>query len=101
MLFAGCRPAGQSPTFNGVDITGAGYARELALRDPSGAQRTLAEFRGKLVLVFFGYARCPDICPTTLADMAEVKRRLGKDGDRLQVIFVTVDPERDTPQVLA
>ncbi|MCS6945547.1 MAG: SCO family protein [Sutterellaceae bacterium] len=96
----GCRPAGHGQGFHAVDITGAGYARELALRDSNGERRTLADFRGKVVIVFFGYAHCPDVCPTTLADMAEVKRRLGKDGERLQVIFVTVDPERDSPQVL-
>jgi protein SCO1/2 len=90
-----------TPKFNNVDITGANYARELALTDHTGVRRTLADYRGKVVVVFFGYAQCPDVCPTTLADMAQVKRKLGADGERLQVLFVTVDPERDTPQVLA
>lgn len=97
-LSAGCTPS--APAFNGVDITGASYARDFALTDAAGKRRTLAEFRGKLVVVFFGFAQCPDICPTTLADLAQVKKRLGSDGDRMQVVFVTVDPERDSPQVL-
>jgi protein SCO1/2 len=90
-----------TPKFNSVDITGANYARELALTDHTGVRRTLADYRGKVVVVFFGYAQCPDVCPTTLSDMAQVKRKLGADGQRLQVLFVTVDPERDTPEVLA
>lgn len=99
VLGTGCSPT--TPTFNGIDITGASYARDFALTDAGGKRRTLAEFRGKLVVVFFGFAQCPDICPTTLADLAQVRKRLGADGDRLQVIFITVDPERDSPQVLA
>jgi protein SCO1/2 len=98
LLLAACDGA---PKFNSVDITGANYARELALTDHTGSRRTLADYRGKVVVVFFGYAQCPDICPTTLSDMAQVKRKLGADGERLQVLFVTVDPERDTPTVLA
>ena len=97
-LLAGCAPS--KPSFNSVDITGASYARDFALTDAAGKKRTLAEFRGKLVAVFFGFAQCPDVCPTTLADFARAKSQLGADGDRLQVIFVTVDPARDTPQVL-
>jgi protein SCO1/2 len=98
-LGTGCSP--RAPAFNGVDITGASYARDFALNDSAGKRRTLAEFRGKLVVVFFGFAQCPDVCPSTLADLAQVKKRLGADGDRMQVIFITVDPERDSPQVLA
>ena len=90
-----------SPRFNNVDITGANYARDFRLPDHTGAVRTLADFRGKVVVVFFGYTQCPDVCPTTMTDMAEVKRRLGADGDKVQVIFVTLDPDRDTRQVLA
>ncbi|MEP6607409.1 MAG: SCO family protein [Burkholderiaceae bacterium] len=90
-----------TPRFNNVDITGANYARDFSLTDHNGAARTLADYRGKLVTVFFGFTQCPDVCPTTLADMAQVKKQLGKDGDRLQVLFVTVDPERDTQAVLA
>jgi len=99
LALAGCAPS--KPAFNSVDITGASYARDFALTDAAGKKRTLAEFRGKLVVVFFGFAQCPDVCPTTLADYAQVKNRLGADGDKLQVIFITVDPARDSPQVLA
>lgn len=88
------------PTFNGVDITGAEYARDFRLKDTAGRERSLADFKGKVVVLFFGYAQCPDVCPTTMTEMAEVKRKLGPQGDRLQVLFVTVDPERDTPEVL-
>ncbi len=98
LLLAGCDG---TPKFNSVDITGANYARDFALTDHTGVRRTLADYRGKVVVVFFGFAQCPDVCPTTLADMAQVRRKLGADGQRLQVLFVTVDPERDTPQVLA
>ena len=89
------------PAFKAIDITGAEYARELALPDAAGRARTLAEFKGKVAVVFFGFAQCPDVCPTTLAEIAEVKKLLGADGDKVQGVFVTVDPERDTPDVLA
>jgi protein SCO1/2 len=89
------------PAFKGIDITGAEYARELALPDSSGQPRTLADFKGKVTVVFFGYTQCPDVCPTTLAEIAEVKQKLGADGAKVQGVFVSVDPERDTPQVLA
>jgi len=92
--------AGQ-PSFDSVDITGADFGRELDLTDHTGARRTLADFKGKAVVVFFGYTRCPDVCPTTLAEMKLVRAKLGADGDRLQVLFVTIDPERDTPELLA
>jgi protein SCO1/2 len=88
------------PSFKAVDITGAEYARELALTDADGKPRTLADFKGKVTLVFFGYTQCPDVCPTTLAELAAVKRELGADGDKLQGVFVSVDPQRDTPEVL-
>jgi protein SCO1/2 len=97
-MLAACSDA---PRFNNVDITGANYAKDFRLTDFNGKPRSLADFKGKIVVVFFGYTQCPDVCPTTMTDMAEVKRRLGPDGDKLQVIFVTLDPERDTPQVLA
>jgi protein SCO1 len=99
ILLAACDPDG--PRFNNVDVTGASYARDFRLTDFNGKPRALADFRGKVVVVFFGYTQCPDVCPTTLSDMAEVKKRLGPDGDKLQVIFVTLDPDRDTPQVLS
>lgn len=87
-------------SFQGVDITGAEYARELSLPDTRGQQRSLAEFKGKVVFLFFGFTQCPDVCPTTMADLAEVRRRLGPEGDRVQGVFVTLDPERDTAEVL-
>ncbi len=87
--------------FKGIDITGAEYARQLSLPDTSGKPRVLNEFKGKVVVVFFGYTQCPDVCPTTLAEIAEVKSKLGADGDKVQPILVTVDPERDTPEVLS
>lgn len=88
------------PSFNAVDITGADYARDFSLKDADGKVRTMADFKGKVVVLFFGYAQCPDVCPTTMTEMAQVKQQLGKDGDKLQVLFVTVDPARDTPEVL-
>jgi len=87
-------------SFNAVDITGADYARDFSLKDTDGKVRTMADFKGKVVVLFFGYAQCPDVCPTTMTEMAQVKQQLGKDGDKLQVLFVTVDPARDTPEVL-
>ncbi len=87
--------------FNSIDITGAPYASGFTLNDPSGKQRTLADFKGKAVVVFFGFTQCPDICPTTLIQLADVMKALGPDADRVQVLFITVDPERDTPQLLA
>ena len=87
-------------SFKAVDITGAEYASKLQLLDPDGKPRTLADFTGKVVVVFFGYTQCPDVCPTTMAELAEVKRSLGPDGARVQGIFVTVDPERDTAELL-
>jgi len=89
------------PGFNNVDISGASYAREFSLTDHTGARRTLADYRGRVVVIFFGYTQCPDVCPTTMQEMAEVRRSLGKDADQGQVLFVTVDPQRDTREVLA
>ena len=90
----------EKPAFKGIDISGAAYARELALPDASGKLRTLADFKGKVVVVFFGFTQCPDVCPTALAEVAEVKSKLGVDGEKVQSLFVTVDPERDTPEVV-
>lgn len=87
-------------TYKGIDLTGATYATDFRLKDPDGKERTLADFRGKAVLIFFGFTQCPDVCPTALTRAAEVKRLLGTDGDRFQTLFITVDPERDTPDVL-
>jgi protein SCO1/2 len=93
-------PGASRPSFKAVDITGAEYARTLALPDVDGKTRALADWRGKIVLVFFGYTQCPDVCPTTMSELAEVKRSLGPDGARVIGVFVTVDPERDTPELL-
>ena len=95
---AGCGESKQN--FNAVDITGADYAKDFSLKDADGKVRTMADFKGKAVVLFFGYAQCPDVCPTTMTEMAQVKQQLGKDGDKLQVLFVTVDPARDTAEVL-
>jgi protein SCO1/2 len=89
-----------SRTFNGVDITGSDLGPDFRLTDHNGKERTLADFRGKAVALFFGYTHCPDVCPTTLSDMANAVKLLGPDGQRVQVIFVTVDPKRDTPELL-
>ena len=98
-----CEPLGFSaakPAFHGIDITGATYARTLSLPDQNGQPRSLADFKGKVVVVFFGYTQCPDVCPTTMVELAQVKKALGKDGERLQGLFVSIDPERDTPAIL-
>lgn len=86
--------------FKSIDITGADYAKGFNLSDHDGVQRSLQDFKGKVVVVFFGFTQCPDICPTALAELADVKRKLGSQGDRLQGVFITVDPERDTEEVL-
>ena len=91
----------RAPRFKGTDITGADYGRVLELTDHTGRARSLPDFRGKLVVLFFGYAQCPDVCPTTLAELARAMKSLGTDAERVQVLFVTLDPERDTPVVLA
>jgi protein SCO1/2 len=88
------------PQFKSVDLTGADYARDFALPDTEGRVRSLKDFQGKAVVVFFGYTQCPDVCPTTLAEIAEAKKLLGADGSRVEGVFITVDPERDTPQLL-
>ncbi|WP_407278644.1 SCO family protein [Aromatoleum evansii] len=98
---AACSNPSATTAFRATDITGADYGKGLALSDHTGALRTLADFRGKVVTLFFGYTQCPDVCPTNLATMAEVMRQLGPDAERVQVLFVTVDPERDTLQLLA
>ncbi len=87
-------------SFNSIDITGADYCRDFKLNDSDGKQRQLSDFRGRYVLVFFGFTQCPDICPTALARAAAVKQKLGKDGAQLQVIFISIDPERDTADLM-
>ena len=93
-----CSP--DKPAFKGVDISGADYAKDFTLSDQNGQVRSIKDFAGKVVVVFFGYTQCPDVCPTTLQELLEVKRLLGADGDKLQAVFITVDPERDTPDML-
>ena len=94
----GCAP--DKPQFKSIDLTGADYAQGFSLPDHNGQLRTVKDFAGKVVVVFFGFTQCPDVCPTSMAELAEVKRLLGLDGDKLQAIFITVDPERDTPELL-
>jgi protein SCO1/2 len=89
------------PSFQNTDVTGLPYAQDFALTDHNGKPRTLADFKGKVVVMFFGYTQCPDVCPTTMAEMAGVMKELGPKSDQVQVLFVTVDPERDTRQLLA
>ena len=97
-LLAAC---GQDkPAFKGVDITGADYAKGWELPDQHGQVRTLKDFAGKVVVVFFGYTQCPDVCPTSMQELAQVKQLLGPDGDKLQGVFITIDPERDTAELL-
>jgi protein SCO1/2 len=86
--------------FVSIDLTGADYALDFTMTDHNGQPRSIKDFAGKVVVLFFGYTQCPDVCPTSMAELAEVKRLLGKDGERLQGLFVTVDPARDTPEVL-
>ena len=95
----GCQPA-PPPAFQATDITGATFARDFRLTDHNGRIRTLADFKGKVVAVFFGYTHCPDVCPTTLSDFAAALQQLGPQAERVQVIFVTLDPQRDTPDLL-
>jgi protein SCO1/2 len=89
------------PQFKSTDLTGAPYGKTLALTGHNGRPRTLADFRGKVVVLFFGFTQCPDICPTTLAEVARAMTALGSDAERVQVLFVTLDPERDTPEILS
>lgn len=95
---SGCSDS--KPSFTAIDVTGVDYAKNFELTDHNGQVRHLPDFAGKIVVVFFGYTQCPDFCPTTMTELLEVKKALGKDGDRVQVLFVTVDPARDTPEVL-
>ena len=99
LLLAACDGGG--PKFKNIDITGAEYARGFALTDHTGKPRTLEDFRGKVVVVFFGYTRCPDVCPTTMVELKQVMQALGPEADKVQVLFVTLDPARDTAAVLS
>ena len=100
-LVACDKPASKPVAFNNVDITGAPYARDFALTDHTGKPRTMADFKGKVVVLFFGFTQCPDVCPTTMSEMAKVMTLLGDKAKDVQVLFVTVDPARDTQQLLA
>jgi len=99
LALSGCGAG--APKFKASDVSGAGFGRDFTLTDPAGRQRTLADYRGKVVVLFFGYTQCPDVCPTTLSTLAETMKSLGADADRVQVIFVTVDPDRDTGEIIA
>src|ERR1700737_64171 len=101
VFFAACDSSPRAPAFELTDITGADFGRGVRLTDHNGKPRTLADFKGKVVVVFFGYTQCPDVCPTTLSDLAAALQKLGGDAARVQVLFVTVDPERDTPELLS
>ncbi len=99
LALAGCGP--DTPKFKSSDVTGAGFGRDFALTDHAGKPRVLADFRGKVVVLFFGYTQCPDVCPTTLSALAEALKQLGPDAQNVQVLFVTVDPGRDTAELLS
>jgi len=99
LALAGCDSG--APKFKASDVTGTTYGREFAFTGHDGKPRTLADFRGKVVVLFFGYTQCPDVCPTTLSELAEAMKRLGPDAERVQVLFATIDPGRDTPELLA
>lgn len=99
---SGCdKLAGKQASFQNTDVTGLDYAKGFSLIDHTGKPRTLADYKGKVVVVFFGYTQCPDVCPTTMAEMAGVMQKLGAQADQVQVLFITLDPERDTQQLLA
>jgi protein SCO1/2 len=97
---AACSAEKPRAAFKNIDITGAAYAQQLNLPDVDGKARTLSDFNGKVTIVFFGFAQCPDVCPSTMAEIAEVRQKLGAAGAKVQPVFVTVDPERDTAAVL-
>jgi protein SCO1 len=99
LLVAACGPG--NPRFQASDVTGVAFGRDFKLTDHNGKPRTLADFRGKVVVMFFGYTQCPDVCPTTLSDLTAALQKLGADAERVQVLFVTIDPERDTPDLLS
>lgn len=101
IFLLGCKPANETSAFVATDITGADFSEGFSLNDHTGKPRTLAEFKGKAVALFFGYTHCPDVCPTTMVDLKHTMKSLGPRADELQVLFVTLDPERDTQEVLA
>ena len=98
LFLAACSP--DKPQFKSIDLTGADYAKDFVLPDQNGKTRSVKDFAGKVVVVFFGFTQCPDVCPTSMAELAGIKKSLGADGDKLQAVFISVDPERDTPEIL-
>ena len=98
-LISACT-ADEKPQFHSIDLTGADYAKDFLLDDQDGKPRSIKDFSGKVVVVFFGFTQCPDVCPSSMAELVQIKNSLGKDADKLQSVFITVDPERDTPTVL-
>jgi protein SCO1 len=98
LFLAACSP--DKPQFKSVDLTGADYAKDFVLPDQNGKNRSVKDFAGKVVVVFFGFTQCPDVCPTSMAELAGIKKSLGADSDKLQAIFISVDPERDTAEIL-
>jgi len=101
LLLAGCSPSQEAVRFNATDVTGADWGRDFHLTDPAGKPRSLTDFKGKVVMLFFGYTQCPDVCPTTMTRFGQVVKLMGNDAARVKVLFVTLDPERDTPELLA
>ena len=101
VLFSACKPAPTPIASNSTDITGADFAKTLTLTDHNGKLRSMSDFKDKVVVLFFGFTHCPDVCPTTMSDLKQAMKLLGKKSDEVQVLFVTVDPERDTQEVLA
>ncbi|NQW94326.1 MAG: SCO family protein [Polaromonas sp.] len=98
IFLAACSP--DKPQFKSIDLTGAGYAKDFVLPDQNGKIRSVKDFAGKVVVVFFGFTQCPDVCPTSMVELAGIKKSLGTDADKLQAVFISVDPERDTPDIL-
>ena len=98
LFLAACSP--DKPQFKSIDLTGADYAKDFVLPDQNGQVRSIKDFAGKVVVVFFGFTQCPDVCPTSMAELAGIKKSLGTDGNKLQAVFISVDPERDTPEIL-
>jgi len=101
VVMSGCGQQTSTKKFQATDITGVDFGKDFQLADHTGKHRSLADFKGKAVVIFFGYTHCPDVCPTTLSDLSQALKLLGKEADKVQVLFVTVDPARDTPELLA
>jgi protein SCO1 len=100
LALAGCKKEEPASNSGSVDLSHLALTGQFHLQDPEGDTRTLEDYRGKVVLAIFGYTQCPDVCPTSLVRAADIRRELGERGNRLQVLFITVDPERDTPEIL-